>query len=63
LRDRPLGIAELLPDKDDGECQQDRVKHADGGEFKPGNLVVGRQLLKRDAAANQGGAEHGEHGR
>jgi hypothetical protein len=53
-----VGIAEFLPHDDDGECEQDRVKHPYGREFEPGNLVVCRQPFDVDITAHQCRAGH-----
>ena len=40
VADRFFGIAVVVPHGDDHEGQQDRVEHADHGEFEAGDLVV-----------------------
>ena len=57
FRDDALGIRVLLPNEDNRESQEDRIKHADGCEFEAGDFIVGRQFFERDEAANENGAE------
>ena len=58
-----IRLAELLPDGDHGEGEEDGVDDADGRELEPGDLVVLDQSLDADPAVDHGLRAHRDTGR